>query len=46
MIGKYLSSSEAMVDRADKKRNIDKVAASLAKNPLQTIEEVAKDTGI
>lgn len=32
--------------RADKKKNIDKVAASLAKNPLQTVREVEKDTWV
>ena len=34
------------VERKDKARNIDKVAASLTKNPLQTAREVAKDTGL
>jgi hypothetical protein len=29
--------------RSDKKRNLDKVAASLVKNPLQTEREIAKD---
>lgn len=33
-----------MIERADKKKSIDKVAASLAKNPLQTEREIAKDT--
>jgi len=32
------------IERADKKKNIDLVAASLAKNPLQSEREVAKDT--
>lgn len=35
-----------MTKRADKKKNIDKVASSLIKNPLQTEREVAKDTWI
>lgn len=30
--------------RADKKTNIDKVTASLVKNPNQTEEQIAKDT--
>jgi hypothetical protein len=33
-----------MIERADAKKNKDKVAASLAKNPLQSQREVAKDT--
>ena len=32
--------------RKDKVKNIDKVAASLAKNPLQTEKELCKDTGL
>ena len=32
--------------RTDKKKNIDKVAASLAKNPLQTEREIAEKTGL
>ena len=32
--------------RTDKAKNIDKVAASLAKNPLQTEREVEKDTWV
>jgi len=32
------------MERADKKRNIDKITASVAKSPLQTQEEIAKDT--
>ena len=35
-----------MTKRADKKRNIDKVAAELAKNPFATEREIAKKTGI
>ena len=35
-----------MIDRADKKRNIDKVTASLINNPLQTEREIAIDTGL
>jgi len=35
-----------MIERADKKKNIDKVAASIAKNPLQTARELGKDTWI
>ncbi len=33
-----------MIERSDKKKSIDKVAASLAKNPLQSQREIAKDT--
>jgi len=33
-----------MIERNDKKRNIDKVIASLAKNPLQTEHQIAADT--
>ena len=32
--------------RTDAKKNIDKIAWSLAKNPLQTVREVEKDTGV
>lgn len=32
--------------RADQKKNVDKVAASLAKNPLQTQKEIADKTGL
>lgn len=32
--------------RSDKKKNIDKVAASLAKNPLQSEREIAKDAWV
>jgi len=32
--------------RADKKKNKDKVAASLIKNPLQTEKEISEDTGL
>ena len=35
-----------MIERADVKKNKDKVSASLAKNPLQSQREVAKDTWI
>ena len=35
-----------MIERSDKKSNIDKVEASLAKNPLQSEREIAKDTWI
>ena len=35
-----------MPPRADKKKNLDKAAASLAKNPLQTEAELAKDVWI
>lgn len=35
-----------MIERADKKKNLDKVAASLIKNPLQSQREVEKDTWI
>jgi len=35
-----------MTKRADKKRNVDKVAAELAKNPLATERELAKETGV
>ena len=35
-----------MIERSDKKSNIDKVTASLAKNPLQSEREIAKDTWI
>jgi hypothetical protein len=31
------------IERSDKKKNIDKVTASLIKNPLQSQREVAKD---
>ena len=41
----YSLTSELM-PRTDKKRNIDKVSASLAKNPLQTEREIALDTGL
>lgn len=37
---------EKWTKRSDKKKNIDKIAASLAKNPLQTQREVEKDTWI
>lgn len=30
--------------RSDKKKNIDKVASSVAKNPLQSVRDIAKDT--
>jgi len=33
-----------MIERADKRKNVDKVTASLVKNPLQTQREIAKDT--
>jgi hypothetical protein len=33
-----------MIERADEKRNKDIIAASLAKNPLQSQREVEKDT--
>jgi hypothetical protein len=33
-----------MTNRSDKKKSIDKVAASLAKNPLQSEREIAKDS--
>lgn len=32
--------------RADKQKNIDKVAASVAKDPLQSQREIAEDTGL
>ena len=35
-----------MIERADKKKNIDKVTASLTKNPLQSEQEIAKDTWV
>jgi len=35
-----------MTKRADKKRNIDKVAAELVKNPLQTQREIAKNADL
>ena len=34
------------IERSDKKKNIDKVTASLIKNPLQSQREVAKDVWI
>tara|TARA_R110000737_G_C14234520_1_gene423554 strand:+ start:399 stop:500 length:102 start_codon:yes stop_codon:yes gene_type:complete len=33
-----------MIERSDKKSNIDKVEASLAKKPLQSEREIAKDS--
>ena len=35
-----------MIGRSDKKKNIDKVVASLTKNPLQSEHEIAKNTWI
>ena len=35
-----------MEERADKKKNIDKVVASLVKDPLQTEQQIARDTWI
>lgn len=32
--------------RADKQKNVDRVAASLAKKPLQSEREIAEDTGV
>lgn len=41
-----MSITKTPSKRNDKKRNIDKVTASLLKNPLQTEREVAKDVWI
>lgn len=35
-----------MIERSDKKTNIDKVEASLAKKPLQSEREIAKDSWV
>jgi DNA-binding MurR/RpiR family transcriptional regulator len=32
--------------RSDKARNVDKVIAEIVKNPLQSIREIAEDTGL
>ena len=34
------------IERADKKASVDKIAASLAKNPLQSEREIARDTWV
>ena len=34
------------MERADKRRNIDKVAAALVKNPLATVREAAEIAGV
>lgn len=34
------------MERADKRRNVDKVAAALVRNPLGSVRELAKDAGI
>lgn len=41
-----IEKEETKIVRWDKKRNLDKVAASLAKNPLATARELEKDLGI
>ena len=35
-----------MIERADKKKSLDKIVASLVKNPLQTERQIAKDTWV
>lgn len=35
-----------MTKRADKRKNIDKIVAAKAKNPLASVREIAEETGI